>query len=293
MSNRVRTPRRDSTVTYDRTVAQARQQPVVRRRSRYGLRIKIARPRPEMMRRGWRWASGGLSLAIGITLAIVLTAEQFYVNQIEVGGLRTMPAEEVFAVSGVAGYHIFWIDADKVAEAVASSPSIATANARVYWPARVVVQVNEREPALVWEQEGKRYWVDVRGNLMAQRQDLPNLIRILSESPAVPVGCPGTDCPGGDISGRVSIEQDVIEGALQLKTLRADIEVLYYDAESGLSFEEDGGWRAYFGVGTDMRQKMLIYEAIVANLQARELRPTYLDVSNPDAPVYGLPVVSG
>ena len=72
MSNRVGTPKRDSTVTYDRTVAQARQQPVVRRRSRsrYGLRIRLARPRVGAMRRGWRWVSGGLSLTLGVGLVV-------------------------------------------------------------------------------------------------------------------------------------------------------------------------------------------------------------------------------
>lgn len=292
MSYRVRTPKRESTTTYDRTVAQARQQPAIRRRARYGLRIRIAWPWAGRVRGGWRWVSGLTSLGIGIALAIILTAKPFYVTQIEVGGLRTMPAEEVFAESGVAGYHVFWINPDAVAEAVTSSPSIATASARIYWPARVVIQVSEREPALVWEQSGKRYWVDVRGNLMPQRQDLPNLIRVLSESPAVPVGCPGSDCPG-DISGRVSIEQNVVEGALQLKTLRADIDLLYYDRISGLSFQDEGGWRAYFGVGTDMHRKLLIYEAVIANLQARDLRPEYINVSNPEAPLYRLIVTPG
>jgi hypothetical protein len=175
-----------------------------------------------------------LVLSIGVALAIMLTAEQFYVTQVEVGGLRTVPAEEIFAESGVAGYHIFWVDPELVAEAVVRSPSVSSANARTFWPGRVIIQVNEREPALVWEQSGTRYWVDVRGNLMPQRQDLPNLIRILNEGTGVPVGCPGPDCPG-EGADHVSIEKDVVEGALQLKTLRADIELLYYDPISGLS----------------------------------------------------------
>jgi hypothetical protein len=225
-----------------------------------------------------------------VVLAIVFTTQVFYVSQIEVGGLRTVPAEEIFAESGVADYHIFWIDPDAVAKAVAEAPGVATANVRVYWPARVIVQVTEREPALVWEQGGTRYWVDVRGNLMPQRQDLPNLIRIFSEGEAIPVGCPGPDCPG-DVSGRISIEREVVEGALQLKTRRADIELLYYDPISGLSFDDERGWRAYFGIGTNMGRKLLVYDAIVANLDARGVRPQYVDVSNAQAPVYRLVAV--
>ena len=291
MSNRIRTPRRETT-TYDRTVIQARQQPVARRRATRGLHLKIPLRLVGVREGNWRWASGTLLLGIGIALAIILSVEQFYVTQVEVGGLRTVPAEEIFAQSGVAGYHIFWIDPEAVAEAVTRSPSISTASVRVYWPSRVVIQVKEREPALVWEQGGTRYWVDVRGNLLPQRQDLPNLVRILSESSAVPVGCPGFDCPG-DIEGHVSIERDVVEGALQLKTLRANIDSLYYDPISGLSFDDERGWRAYFGVGTNMERKMLIYEAIANNLAARGLEPVYIDVSNPEAPFYRLYATSG
>jgi hypothetical protein len=286
-SYRIRTPKRDTT-TYDRTVAQARQQPVVRARpSRRRMRLSALWRGVSFARGGWRWVSGLLSLTIGAALAIILTTEVFYVSQVEVGGLRTVPAEEIFAASGVADYHIFWIKPDAVARAVADAPGVATANVRVYWPARVIIQVTEREPALIWEQGGTRYWVDVRGNLMPQRRDLPNLIRIYSEGEAIPVGCPGPDCPG-DVSGRVSIERDVVEGALQLKTRRADIELLYYDPISGLSFNDERGWRAYFGVGTDMGRKLLIYDAIVADLQTRGLRPEYIDVSNAQAPVYRL-----
>ena len=293
MSKRIRTPKRESTHTYDRTVTQARQQPVARpRSSQAGLRITMPWDRLSEVRGGWRWVSGSLVLIIGIALAITLTAERFYVTQIEVGGLRTMPAEEIFAASGSAGYQIFWIDPDQIARDVARSPSIATASVRVFWPSRVIIQVSEREPALVWVQDGKRYWVDVRGNLMAQRQNLPNLIQILSESPVVPVGCPGLDCPD-DISGRVSIERDVAEGALQLNTLRTEIDQLYYDPISGLSFDDERGWRAFFGVGTNMDQKMLVYETIAADLRSRNLIPDYIDVSNLEAPFYKLYVTSG
>lgn len=289
MSYRIRTPKRDTT-TYDRTVARTRQQPAIRTRPRRRV-VKVRMPWEGLVESGnWRWVSGLLSLGLGIVLAVILTAPAFYVAQVEVGGLRTVPAEEIFAESGVAGYHIFWVDPDAIAERVAASPSVASASARVIWPARVIIQVNEREPALIWEQGGTRYWVDVRGNLMPLRRDLPNLIRILSEGGSVPVGCPGLDCPGG-AQDRVSIEEDVVEGALQLKTLRPEVDLLYYDPINGLSFFDDGGWRAYFGVGTDMHRKQLIYNAIVANLEARGSTPVYVDVSNAEAPVYSLFVI--
>jgi cell division protein FtsQ len=227
--------------------------------------------------------SGGLLALIAILMIVFLSAETFYVNQVEVGGLRTVPPEEIFALSGVANYHIFWIDPEVVAANVERSSSIASATVMVRWPARVIIRVKEREPALAWQQADRRYWVDVRGNLMLQRMDLPNLVTVLSEDQSVPLDCPEIGCPEGE---GIAIDQAVVEGALQLKTLRPEIEVLYYNPVSGLSFDDPGGWRVYFGVGTGMQQRLLLYEAIVSNIQARGLQPEYVNVGDPDAPYY-------
>lgn len=256
--------------------------PRARRRTpvaqRPGLRVRV----------GWRWVSGGLALAIGVGLGVVFSNPIFYVTQVEVGGLRTVPAEEVFADTAIAGYHIFWIDPAVVAERVAASPSIESAEVAVLWPARVVIYVHEREPALVWEQGGRSYWVDVNGNLMLQRSGAPNLVRVISEGDGLPYRCPGPGCP----EGAVTIDPGVVLGAQHLRTLRSNIDVLYYDSVHGLSYHDGRGWRAYFGVGTNMDRKLIIYEALVANLLARGIRPSYIDVSNSDAPFYGIAGIS-
>jgi hypothetical protein len=62
--------------------------------------------------------------------------------------------------------------------------------------------------------------------------------------------------------------------------------MLYYDPARGLSYQDGRGWRGYFGVGTNMDLKLVIYESLVANLQSRGITPVYVDVSNPGAPFY-------
>jgi hypothetical protein len=78
----------------------------------------------------------------------------------------------------------------------------------------------------------------------------------------------------------------VLEGALMLRQLRPNIDTLYYRPSSGLSYQDGRGWRVYFGTGTDMQQKLVVYEAIVAELLAQELTPTYISVSNQEKPYY-------
>jgi hypothetical protein len=126
----------------------------------------------------------------------------------------------------------------------------------------------------------------VNGNLMLQRADLPDLVRIVNQGDAIPYRCPGIGCPEGVDS--VRINEDVVLGAIQMKTLRADIGVLYYNPEQGLSFQDPRGWRGDFGVGIDMNIKLALYEALVADLSARGLKPAYIDVSDPTSPYYRL-----
>lgn len=264
----VRTPRRSHA-----------RKPVVRRRTRLGVRVV---PGDAF---NWRWVSLGLALLLTAALGLLFLHRGFYVSRIEVGGVTYMPAEEVYTRTGIAGEHILRVDPAAVAGRVASSPSLETAEVIVEWPARVVVIVREREPAIVWEQENKRYWVDGRGHLMAMRKDLPELVRVVNEGDAIPFTCPGPACAE---DGEVMIDPAIVAGTQHLKTLRGNIEMLYYDPVHGLSYQDGRGWRGYFGVGADMELRLAVYETLIEDLEARGVVPVYIDVSNPDAPFYRL-----
>ena len=47
-----------------------------------------------------------------------------------------------------------------------------------------------------------------------------------------------------------------------------------------------GGWDAWFGTGTDMPNKLLIYNALVERLQARGIQPNVISVADPNAVYY-------
>ena len=81
-------------------------------------------------------------------------------------------------------------------------------------------------------------------------------------------------------------KRQVLEGALQLRELRPNIEQLYYQPSGGLSYQDGRGWRAYFGTGRDMHQKLAVYETVVAKLMERGIRPQYISVSNQHKPYY-------
>jgi hypothetical protein len=80
--------------------------------------------------------------------------------------------------------------------------------------------------------------------------------------------------------------EDIIKGALQLRELRTNIDELFHRPGPGLSYQDGRGWRVYFGSGTDMDQKLAVYDAIFEHLQVRNVTPAYVSVSNHLKPYY-------
>jgi len=227
----------------------------------------------------WRIVSFMIVLCLSAVLVLFFVTDVFYVRSVAVGGLRYMTKEEVFTYSDIANLHLFWIDPDQVRENIMRYPTVADANVRLGWPPNMVnIIVEEREPALVWEQNGTAFWVDIQGNVMALREDRPDLVRVIVEDPLLE----------GPVGGGETLDEDIIYGVLQLQELRPEITSWRYDPGKGLGFRNANGWDIWLGVGTNMQEKLRIYETIAADIIARGIQPGEVNVVNPDAPYYSV-----
>jgi hypothetical protein len=139
----------------------------------------------------------------------------------------------------------------------------------------VQIIVQEREPALVWEQAGVRTWLDIQGRVMRQRADR-DLLRVVSEDGE------------GPPSPNEAVDVGVVTGALQLKSLYPAISVLRYNPDKGLGYRDERGWDAWFGTGTNMPEKVAVYNAIVNTLLGQGKKPIEVNVVNVDAPYFSL-----
>lgn len=242
-----------------------------------------------------RWIS--LLLLAIVTAALVLIGmdENFYLTVIPVDGTVSVPASEIVEASRLAGAHIFAVDPEVAAARVAEVPGVINAAVSLSWPNQVLIEVQEDSPAAVWQEGEHQFWVTDNGRLIPVRATVPGLLLIESEMPAAaaPVVSEGAIENGEDTavttdpqSNLAFIPEAVLTGAEQLRKLRPNIEKLYYRGDSGLSYQDGRGWRVYFGTGTDMNQKLVIYETIVADLLARGLTPQYISVSNQEKPYY-------
>ena len=242
-----------------------------------------------------RWASLLLLALCVSAIYLVGVEEEFYISTIPVEGTKSLMAGEIIEASGLTGNHIFAADPNLAAERVASLPGVISAAVTLSWPNEVLIEVVEETPIAIWQDKSLNYWVTEDGSLLPARGPVTSLLVIESEIETVATAVvePAETEDGIQTAAPIApsvtfVPEDVLTGALILRELRPNIDKLYYRPSGGLSYQDGRGWRVYFGDGTDMNQKLVIYETIVADLQARSITPSYVSVSNQYKPYYSV-----
>lgn len=242
-----------------------------------------------------------LALCTG-ALTLIGMDEGFFLKLVPVEGAASIPPDEVVSASGLGGAHIFAVEPQLAAQRVDDMPGVISATVALEWPNQAIIQISEESPVAVWEQSGQRYWVNDNGELVPARIDIPGLLHIIAEGPApnpaavedtaIETAIEGEEeaeedgAEAADVTRVLFVPQPVLQGALQLKELRPNIEALNYDPGAGLSYQDGRGWRAYFGTGADMAQKLVVYETLVETLVAQGITPQYVSVQNQEKPFY-------
>ena len=258
-----------------------------------------------------RWISLAVLGLCAYALFLIGGDEGFYLNYIPVEGAASLDINHVVAESGLAGRHIFAADPQEAADRLGQMGGVITATVTLHWPNEVSIILREKPPLATWQEGDESYWIDEDGGLSPARAQTVGLLNIISEVPSDELRVTSEEGEvTSDESGTTSEEEqaaeelttndeqpttdaqvafvprEVLEGALQLRELRPNIEQLYYQPSGGLSYQDGRGWRAYFGAGRDMRQKLAVYETVVAKLMERGIRPQYISVSNQYKPYY-------
>lgn len=267
-----------------------------RRRNQVRARVPMATLRQVLL--SSRWLSLGLlSLAI-YAMSLIGLEESFYLTAIPVEGVISVPATEVVQASNLAGSHVFAADPGAAAQQIMDNvPGIISATVTLGWPNQVLINVTEDSPIAIWVEGSNQFWVTRNGRLIPARSESLGLLMIQSEVEAVADAVPSETAQTAEENGDELIVEatnphtrfvprDVLAGALELKRLRPNIDRLFYRPSSGLSYQDGRGWRVFFGTGTDMTQKLVVYETIVEELLAQGLTPEYVSVSNQAKPYY-------
>jgi cell division protein FtsQ len=220
-----------------------------------------------------RLAAASLLVLAGWAIYAMFKSPNFYVYDAEVLGNAAVRAEEVYAISDLEGISIFWVDPEDVAGRVEKLPDVRSAHVDVRLPARVIINVEERVPEIVWQTGDGLWWVDPEGIVFPPHADLSDTLTIV-DTDAQPVS------PGQ------RLDPTIIETAQSLRRFLPNLRVMEYSRTTGISFTTGEGWPVYLGDGRNMDAKLTILVNLRQDLLARGVKPEFVDVRYVEKPFY-------
>ncbi len=221
-----------------------------------------------------RWMSLVLVAVSVWALVLIGQNETFYLSVIPVRGAKSITQTEIIETSGLEGSHVFAANPEEAASRIKDIPGVISATVTLRWPNKVNIEVREDTPVAIWKHGGNIFWINREGKLLPARTAATGLLVIESEESL------------RTTKDSSFVAEPIIDGALQLKELRPNIEHLFFRPETGLSYQDGRGWRGHFGTGSDMEQKLVVYETIVDELLKQGRHISYISVRNQTKPFY-------
>ena len=217
---------------------------------------------------------GLLTLAVlGWAVYTLFTTPRFFVYGADIRGNMVISTSEIYAISGLESQSIFWVNPERVAERVMSLPNIKSAQVSMTLPANVVIEVVERRPELVWQTGETIWWVDQEGMIVPPKGDLTGMLSIIDDDNLV-------------VQAGQRIDPLIVEGAQALHLLVPDLSVIRYSHSQGLTVATPEGWPVYLGDGSQVKAKLVVLTALLADLKAQNITPTFIDLRDPLRPFY-------
>lgn len=233
---------------------------------------------------GWRMASLGIILTLGVLLYLLWNLPFFRVTEAQVTGAVRLTPQEINAALGVSGHPIFVLRPDElVTQMRVAYPEISSAQITLGWPNQVQVLVTERQPVLLWQLSEGYTWIDVDGVAFRPRGEVSGLIPVMALATPPAAQATSTD----PLSPQPYLSQDLVKAAQILSsTLPAGV-TMVYDPKNGFGWTDPQGWQVFFGSSSkDMALKVRVYQSLAASLAARGIIPAFISVVHVDAPYY-------
>lgn len=252
-------------------------------------RPKLAMPKfsmPRLPKFHSNWRTGAIIFAVILTTILVLAFKlpYFYIPSASVFGNSRIASEEINGIIGVSGQSIFTVQPDELERRLRLNyPEITSAQVEVYLPNTMYVTLTERQPVIIWQQNGGFTWIDGTGVAFRPRGEAAGLM-VIDAVDAPPAGIQtSTDA----YSPPPFIRKELVDAALVLAPLVPAGSTLTYSIADGFGFTDPRGWRAVFGTtANDMPLKVRVYQALVDSLVQRNKTPIFISVVHPDGPYY-------
>jgi hypothetical protein len=233
---------------------------------------------------GWRFFSFGVTLLICFTLYMLWSMPEFRIYSAQVSGNQRIPTEEINTMLGVNGKPSFLLAPAQIEEQMLRDyPELQSIQVSVGVPNQFKVEVQERQPVILWQQEGGYTWIDENGIAFRPHGEVPGLIPVNALNAPPPLASSESD----QGSPPAFISADMVKALQLLESSAPQGTPVMYDQENGLSWLDPRGWQAVFGNGSEnIAVKVRIYQSMVDWLTQRGDKPVLINVTYPNAPYY-------
>jgi len=247
---------------------------------------------------GWRLISGAIFV---LSLAVVITftgLNVFSVTGITLEGAERLTSDIILSQLGVSGKSIISIDPKEIATQITEIfPSVKTVKVTAGLPASLTVKITERQPLVLWQEPENSYWIDEEGVLFYPRGEAEVALTVTATGnpPSAIVEIPEdaedlADANSTELTTSLTrTTPEFIDALFALRAYLPEGSTLQYDPEFGLGWQDPNGWLVYFGSDvSNIDLKLVEYETIIAELQAKNLTPALISLKFLYAPYYRL-----
>ena len=201
------------------------------------------------------------------------------VNEIHVEGAEMLSTAQIRSLSGIEGQSIFLLDPGVIKDQLEGAAEVKTATIKMGWPNQIEVQVQERFPAVEWNDAGRIWWLSTDGVAYVQHGDGQNLVKIHSEETELQVKENATD---------PVVDPGLLRAVAALSKHLPEVQSWNFDADHGLGFVDAHGRQVYFGTSGDMPMKVRTYLSIADKLVAENIQAKTVSVEDQAGPYYSI-----
>lgn len=252
---------------------------------------------------GWRLISGAIFLLSLATVVSFTSISTFKISSVNLEGAERLSGDVILSQVHLQGEAIIKIQPRAIEAQISERfPSLSSVRVSVRLPANLTVRVTERQPLILWQKKGSSLWIDSEGVMFPVRGEakVPLTVVATSDPPGVPA--PEEAIEESEESTEIRFDPELlatrtypqttpefVKGVLMLNPHLPENTALQYDPEFGLGWHDPGGWLVYFGRNIkEIENKLAEYQAIVALLQQKNLKPSLISLEFMHAPFYRL-----
>jgi cell division septal protein FtsQ len=235
---------------------------------------------------GWRMMSFLIVVALGALLYYLWSSPQYHVQAAQITGLQRISTQDVNAVLNVNGESIFTVSDEELRKRLQQAfPEFSSLEVHVALPGEVTVKIEERQPILVWRQDGRTILVDANGVSFPMRDQNVPLPPVIVDAHGSP---PAQNMEINDKALEQFMPVEMVSAILSMSAQAPKNTPIMFDPQRGLGWKDAQGWEVYFGDMSNMDIKLRLYKAILNKLDEEDTMPALISVEHVHLPYYRL-----